>query len=73
MSSRDPRKDPMPGDVIVQRLRSGDKMLTVESVGECVTGRPRVTYSQIRTKRLSAYTKNFTREHQHWEVLHVAE
>ena len=66
---RDPRKDPRPGDVIICRMRSGDKVLTVESVGECVSGRPRVTYSQVRTKRLSAYTANFEREHRHWEVV----
>ena len=70
---RDPRIDPRPGDVIVCRMRSGDKVLTVDSVGHCVNGRPRVAYTQVRTKRLSAYTGNFTREHRNWEVIHVAD
>lgn len=69
---RDPRIDPRPGDKIVQRMRSGDKVLTVDSVGECVNGRPRVVYTQVRTKRLSAYTKNFAREHRNWEVIRLA-
>ena len=69
MEKRDPRKDPRPGDVIVLHMRSGDKVLTVDSVGECVSGRPRVTYTQVRTKRMSAYTANFAREHKNWEVV----
>ena len=73
MKKRDPRVDPRPGDVIVNRMRGGDKTLTVESIGQCVSGRPRVTYTQVRTKRLSAYTKNFAREHRNWEVIHAAD
>ncbi len=70
-TAADVLRNPKPGDVIVLRMRSGDKFLTVDSVGECVNGRPRVTYTQVRTKRLSAYTKNFAREHRHWEIINV--
>lgn len=70
---RDPRIDPRPGDKIVQRMRTGDKVLTVDGVGKCVEGRLRVSYTQVRTKRLSAYTKNFSRQHRNWEVLHAAD